>query len=222
MNYTGLTSGRAEMAGGDSALEFLGRAGFLARGIMYIVIGWIALQIAFGSLAKAVVYAVLGYGVLKYAIGAGAPQSSNKQSVDLTATLLRHTGGQVLVVVIGLALIGGGLYLGYQAWRERFLKERELGQLQRRSRRVVEWLGRVGGIARGIVSCSACSPAARPAGVDSKTDARPHRIPLNVTNGVTAQLRGCRSRLYRLIRVRRCNYRCAHPPDARPRRVDCG
>jgi len=33
---------------GTRALVFLGRAGFLARGIMYIVIGWIALQIAFG------------------------------------------------------------------------------------------------------------------------------------------------------------------------------
>jgi Domain of Unknown Function (DUF1206) len=198
----------------NSALEFLGRAGFLARGIMYIVIGWIALQIAFGNtsqqadrtgalhelsstsfglvalwvlvvgffgmtlwrlaeaiwpvgeeerkaakrvsaVAKAVVYSVLGYGVLKYAIGAGAPQSSNKQSQDLTATLLRHTGGQVLVVVIGLALVGGGLYLGYQAWRERFLKDMELGRLQRRTREVVEWLGRVGGIARGIVFVTA-------------------------------------------------------------------
>jgi Domain of Unknown Function (DUF1206) len=181
---------------------------------MYIVIGWIALQIAFGNtsqqadrtgalhalsatpfgvvalwvlvvgffgmtlwrlaeaiwpvgeeerkaakrvtaVAKAVVYAILGYGVLKYAIGAGAPQSSNKQSVDLTATVLRHTGGQVLVVVIGLALIGGGLYLGYQAWRERFLKDMELGRVQRRTRQVVEWLGRIGGIARGIVFITA-------------------------------------------------------------------
>jgi Domain of Unknown Function (DUF1206) len=144
----GHAAGRS--AGGSSALALLGRAGFLARGLMYIVIGWIALQIAFGhsrqqadrtgalhelsstpfgevalwilvvgffgmalwrlavaawppaaedrkptkrvtSVVKAVIYAVLGYGVLKYAIGAGAPQSSNKQSVDLTATLMQHT-----------------------------------------------------------------------------------------------------------------------------------
>jgi hypothetical protein len=188
----------------------LGRAGFLARGIMYIVIGWIALQIAFGhsgqqadrtgalhelsstpfgevalwvlvigffgmalwrlaeaiwppdaeerkavkrvvSVVKAVIYAVLGYGVLKYVIGLGAPQSSNKQSVDLTATLLRHPGGQVLAVLIGLALIGGGLYLAYQAWREQFRKNLQLGSLRPRTRKVVEWLGRIGGIARGIV-----------------------------------------------------------------------
>ena len=208
----GSAAGRAANSGG--ALAFLGRAGFLARGVMYIVIGWIALQIAFGhsrqqadrtgalhelsstpfgvvalwvlvvgflgmalwrlaeavwpptaegrkatkrvtALVKAVIYAVLGYGVLKYAIGLGAPQSSNEQSVDLTATLLREPGGQALAVVAGLALIGGGLYLGYQAWRERFLKDMQLGGLQTRTRRIVEWLGRIGGVARGIVFITA-------------------------------------------------------------------
>jgi Domain of Unknown Function (DUF1206) len=200
-------------AGGSGALALLGRAGFAARGLMYIVIGWIALQIAFGhsrqqadrtgalhelsstpfgqaalwilvvgfigmtlwrlseaiwptgegrkasarvlALAKAVIYAVIAYGVLKYAIGLGAPQSSNKQSVDLTATLLRYTGGQVLVVVIGLVLIGAGLYLGYEAWREHFLKDMQLGQLKTRTRKIVEWLGRIGGVARGIVFITA-------------------------------------------------------------------
>lgn len=203
----------ARRATGNGALAFLGRAGFLARGIMYIVIGWIALQIAFGksrqqadrtgalhaisatpvgevalwvlvigffgmtlwrlseaiwptgdgrkatarmlSLAKAVLYAVIAYGVLKYALGLGAPQSSNKQSVDLTATLMQHPGGRVVVVVIGLAFIGAGLYLGYQAWRERFLKDLQLGQLTTRTRNVVVWLGRVGGVARGIVFVTA-------------------------------------------------------------------
>jgi hypothetical protein len=194
----------------NGALTLLGRAGFLARGVSYVVIGWIALQIAFGktrqqadrtgalhalsatpfgaaalwllvvgffgmavwrlseavygdpidgrttgsrlmALARAVIYAVLGYGVLKYAIGAGAPQSSNKQTVDLTATLLRHPGGQAAVVVVGLVLIVSGLYIGYQAWRERFRRELELGQMAPRTRRIVEWLGRFGGIARGLV-----------------------------------------------------------------------
>jgi hypothetical protein len=196
-------------AGANQALELLGRAGFLARGIMYIVIGWIALQIAFGhsrqqadrtgalhelsstpfgavalwilvigffgmalwrlseaawpagesrkatkrvaAVAKAVLYVVLGYGVLKYAIGAGAPQSSDKQSVDLTATLLHAPGGQALTVVAGLILVGAGLYLGYQAWRAEFRQDLELGRLKTRTRRIVEWLGRAGGIARGIV-----------------------------------------------------------------------
>jgi Domain of Unknown Function (DUF1206) len=107
------------------------------------------------ALAKAVIYAVIAYGVLKYALGLGAPQSSNKQSVDLTATLMRYTGGKVLVVVIGLVLIGAGLYLGYQAWRERFRTDMDLGRLSPRTRKIVEWLGRVGGVARGVVFITA-------------------------------------------------------------------
>lgn len=197
-------------------MRLLGRAGFLARGLMYVVIGWIASEIAFGktstqadrtgalqafgrspggeialwllaigffgmaiwrlseaiygtpetdkrkviwtrltALAKAVLYAVLGYGVIDYAIGAGSPQSSDQQSVDLTATLMRHPGGRVLVVVIGLVLISAGLFLGYQAWRERFKKNLMLGQMGPRTRRIVEWLGRIGGIARGVVFITA-------------------------------------------------------------------
>lgn len=196
-------------------MRFLARAGLAARGVMYVIIGWIAVQIAFGhsrqqadrtgalhsisstpvggvllwllvigfagmalwrlsealygapgsgsskpgkrlaALARAILYGVIAYGILKYALGAGSPQSSDTQSVDLTATLLRHPGGQVLVVVIGLAFIGGGLYLAYQAWRKEFRRDLELGQMRARTRRVVEWLGEFGGIARGIVFLTA-------------------------------------------------------------------
>jgi len=214
--YSGRMTARrtGRRAASSAPMRFLARAGFFARGLMYIVIGWIALQVAFGktgqqadrtgalhelsgkpfgavalwilvigffgmalwrlaeaaygsadggrkatarlsALARAVIYAVLGYGVLKYAIGAGAPQSSDQQSQDLTATLLRHTGGQALVVIIGLAFVGGGLYVGYQAWRERFRRGLELGRLRPRTRRIVEWLGKAGGVARGIVFVTA-------------------------------------------------------------------
>jgi Domain of Unknown Function (DUF1206) len=218
--YGNLTSARparraGRRAANSPAMKWLARAGFVARGIMYAVIGWIALQIAFrhsgqqadkngalhtisstpvgafalwvlvigffgmalwrlseavygaagpdgrkaktrlGALARAVIYAVTGYGVLKYAIGTGGPQSTNQQSVDLTATLLHHPGGQALVVVIGLALAIGGLVVGYQYWKKQFLKNMNMGRASVRTRRVVEWLGRVGGVARGIVFLTA-------------------------------------------------------------------
>lgn len=210
---TARSSGRR--AANSKGLRWLARGGFAARGVMYVIVGWIAVQVAFGhsgqqadrtgalheigatpvggvllwllvigfvgmalwrlseavygspgssekktgkrlaALARAVVYAVIAYGVLKYALGTGGPQSSDKQSVDLTATLLKYPGGQVLVVVIGLALVGGGIYLAYSAWQEKFRKELELGQLPGRTRRIVEWLGKFGGIARGAVFTTA-------------------------------------------------------------------
>ena len=103
------------------------------------------------ALARVVVYGVIAYGVLKYALGEGSPQSSDTQSVDLTATLLRHPGGQALVVVIGLAFIVAGLVLAYKGWRKHFRRDLELGQMRAGTRRVVEWLGEFGSIARGIV-----------------------------------------------------------------------
>jgi uncharacterized membrane protein len=196
-------------------MRFLARAGLAARGVMYVIVGWIAVEIAFGhsgqqadrtgalhaiaatpvggialwllvigfigmalwrlseaaygtpgrdgrktgsrlaALFRAVVYGVIAYGVLKFALGTGGPQSSDKQSVDLTATAMRHPGGVFLVVVIGLALIGAGLYLAYQAWRKKFLGDLALGQLRTGARRAVEWLGEFGGIARGVVFATA-------------------------------------------------------------------
>ncbi len=198
-------------AANSPAMKWLARAGFVARGIMYAVIGWIALQVAFGhssqqadkngalhelsstpvgtfalwvlvigffgmalwrlseavygaagpdgrkakarlgALARVLLYAVTGYGVLEYAIGTGGPQSSNQQSVDLTATLMRHPGGKALVVIIGLVLIGAGLVQAYQYWKKKFLETLRTGEMSSRTRRVVEWLGRVGGVARGII-----------------------------------------------------------------------
>jgi hypothetical protein len=203
---------RGQAVTGSDEIGMLGRAGFLARGVMYIVIGWIALLLAFGktsqqadrtgalhelsttpfgavalwilvigffgmalwrlcqaafgghgmkpssrlmALARGVVYAVIGYGVLRYTLGEGSPQSSNQQAVDLTATLMRHPGGRIAVVIIGLAFIVGGVCVGYQAWRERFRKELRTGKMRPTTRRVVEWLGRVGGVARGIVFVTA-------------------------------------------------------------------
>jgi hypothetical protein len=217
--HPGHRTARARNAGrrakDSTALEYLARAGFLARGLMYVVIGWIAVEIAFGhtsqqadrtgalqefgrtpageialwvlvvgffgmalwrlsealcgpavdkghetiarlaAAGKAVVYAVLGYGALEYAVGAGSPQSGDTESVDWTATLMQHPGGRILVGAAGLVLVGAGLYLACQAWRKKFLDYLQLGQLRRETRRVVEWLGRAGGIARGAVFITA-------------------------------------------------------------------
>jgi hypothetical protein len=106
------------------------------------------------ALAKAVIYAVIAYSVLKFALGGGT-QSSDKESVDLTATVMKYPGGQVLVVVAGLALAGGGVFLAYAAWKEKFRKNLELGQIHGRLQRVVVWLGKFGGIARGAVFVTA-------------------------------------------------------------------
>ena len=49
---TARTRAKAHAEGARDQIGILGRAGFLARGVMYIVIGWIALLIAFGKTSQ--------------------------------------------------------------------------------------------------------------------------------------------------------------------------
>jgi hypothetical protein len=54
-----------------------------------------------------------------------------------------------------LALIAGGIYLAYEAWQRKFLDNLRTSRMRTRTRRVVERLGVTGGIARGVVFCTA-------------------------------------------------------------------
>lgn len=107
------------------------------------------------ALAKAVIYGFLAFSILKFALGVGAPSSSNQQSADLTATALRHPGGQVVVVAAGIGLIIAGAYIAYGAWRKNFLRQLSLAGTRSATRRVVTRLGQAGGIARGAVFAAA-------------------------------------------------------------------
>lgn len=192
-------------------MTWLARAGLAARGVMYVLVGIIAIEIAvegsqqqadragavrlvaqkplgslllwllvigfagmtlwrlseaiWGSneagghkashrlacLARTVLYAVVTYGILKYALGIGQPSSSDQQSQDLTATALKHPGGQLIVAIVGIVVAGAGLYMMYKAYQRRFLKHLRLGSASPATRKTVTRLGQIGGIARGFV-----------------------------------------------------------------------
>jgi hypothetical protein len=203
---------RAKRRAADNhVLPWLARAGLAARGVMYGLIGIIAIEIALGSkhqqadrtgavrlvaatpfgsvilwllvigfcgltlwrvsealwgenargghkasrrlvnLGKAVIYGFVTYGILKFALGLGAPASSDKQSVDLTATAFKYPGGQIAVGLVGAVVAVVGLNLAYQAFQARFLDDMRLGTASPAVRKTVTWLGIAGGIARGIV-----------------------------------------------------------------------
>lgn len=205
----------ADRAGRSRYLEMLARAGLAARGVLYLVIGVLALEVAFGgsrhqadqsgairtvaatpfgavllwllaagftglalwrlaeslsggpgtgrqqagsrvaALAKAVLYGVIAFGILRYALGLGAPASSNKEAIDLTATAMRHPGGRIAVGIAGLALVAGGAVVAYRAWEQRFRSELKLAEMGPRVRPVVIAFGRAGGVARGVVFAAA-------------------------------------------------------------------
>jgi hypothetical protein len=193
----------------------LARAGLVARGVNYLLVGSLAVQIAVGSggtqadttgalrtvashpggivvlwllaagfaglalwrfaeaaygqagpggrsalkrlasLALGVLYGCTCGVVVNFILGAGRGNSSDTESKTFTARLLAQSGGQVLVVLIGVAVaaVGIGVIIYGVRWEfARFLRKAEMSAA---TCRVVEWLGVTGYVTRGAVFCVA-------------------------------------------------------------------
>jgi hypothetical protein len=199
---------RARRAADSPAAHLLARAGLTARGVIYLLIGWVAVLVALGhssreadqqgalqllagkpyglvslwllaigfvayalwrlseaafgvsgepngagprlmSLGPAVIYAGLAY--LTFRVIYGTQRSQSGQQQDVTATVMHHAYGRWLVGIVGVAIVIIGLVLVGQGARRGFMKHLSTRQLSARQRRVIELLGVVGTIARGLV-----------------------------------------------------------------------
>jgi Domain of Unknown Function (DUF1206) len=213
---------------GQPALQMGARVGYAVSGVLHLLIGWIALQVAWSAspksadqsgalqsvagsslgrltlwvavlgflalglwqlasalavraggesskwavkakgIAKAVVYLVLAWTSFSFA--KGQPSSSKAQSADFTATLLSHTGGRLLVAVIGVVIIGVGGYHVMKGWTRKFLQD-----LAESPGIVATRAGVVGYVAKGValavvgvlfVSAAAQNSASKATGLD--------------------------------------------------------
>ena len=77
--------------------------------------------------------------------------SGNRQSKDVTAQLMAHTGGRWLVLAIGVGVVVAGIVIIVGAVRKTFAKQLRLTEMSPGTRHVVETFGKVGGTACGIV-----------------------------------------------------------------------
>ncbi|MFB7595857.1 DUF1206 domain-containing protein [Streptomyces sp. NPDC056160] len=207
--------GRARRAADSTAMAVAARAGFAARGLIYVLVGVIALQIAFdgegdgrqadrggalgelagkplGSVmlwavgvalagmalwrlseaavgqagadgakpskraaaaARCVFYAFVSFSVLSYAAGdkGSGSGASDKQTDDVTATVLAWPAGQWIVGAAGIAVVIAGLWISGRAVRKKFRRHLRTGSMSRRARRTADVLGVAGGTARGVV-----------------------------------------------------------------------
>ncbi|GAB7106648.1 DUF1206 domain-containing protein [Streptomyces phaeofaciens JCM 4814] len=225
-------NGRTEVerAARGSVVKGAARAGFAARGLIYLLVGVLALQIAFGdrgheadrqgalgeiaqqpfgvvvlwalgaglagmalwrlseavfgaagpegrtakkrlpALARSVFYGFVAYSVLALAAGSGdGGGSSDRQSKDVTARLLGVPAGQWIVGVAGAGIAVAGLWIGFRAVTRAYHEKLRLGQMSRRTRRLVDVTGVGGGAARGLVFAAAGGFAVR-AAVDYRPD----------------------------------------------------
>jgi Domain of Unknown Function (DUF1206) len=188
----------------------LARVGLVAYGVVHVLIGWLALQIAWGtsgrksadtsgalrtvadepfgrillwlvavglvalalwqsseavwgyrnrdgagrvrqqvtSGAKAVLYAGLGVSAASVALGSGSASSQTDQHT--TSGVLAWPGGQVIIVVAGLLIIGVGVAGVVKGVRRSFSEEIAASSMSAVARKGMERLGQVGYIGKGV------------------------------------------------------------------------
>jgi hypothetical protein len=95
---------------------------------------------------KAIVYGTLGVSAVHVATGS----KSKSKTTDYTAKLMDQPFGRWLVGLVGLAIIGYGVYLAYRGWSERFLEHLDPEGRSGDSGKAYRVFGKLGYIAKGI------------------------------------------------------------------------
>lgn len=198
----------AQQARDNPALEWLAKVGTAVYGVMYVVVGWLALQIAFGepagqasgqgalrkiahqpfgevllwvacagfvalvvwkaceavaghkdkdggkrvaaragSAAKAIVFAVLAFLAFQTVTGSSG---GGKSEDGYTAQLMQMPLGQALVVALGLAIAGYGVFSVYKGLSDKWRKSLESGGRSGDIGKAVTVLARTGYSSRGV------------------------------------------------------------------------
>jgi len=102
------------------------------------------------SLARGLIYA--GFAVVAFRFAAGSPGAGQDQEQEsMTARLVKHTSGRVLVAAVGLIVIAVGAGMVITGARRSFERELRTESMRRSTRAVVMRLGMIGNIARGGV-----------------------------------------------------------------------
>ncbi|MBC6611173.1 DUF1206 domain-containing protein [Hymenobacter sp. BT507] len=114
---------------GSGAKGIARRVGYAASGLIYASLAWYAAQLAMST----------------------ASNSDSNTRQTLTGKVLSWPGGEWLIMLVGLATIGVGLYQIYRAYSGTFHKNVKSSDIPADQQTKVYRLGQVGYTARGIV-----------------------------------------------------------------------
>jgi hypothetical protein len=102
-----------------------------------------------GVAGRGVVVLGLAAYAIKLTVGGGG-SSGNQTEQDATAGLLQLPAGPALVVAAGVVVLVAAGVLGYRGISRKFVEDLDLTKLPARASRVVELLGLVGYVAKGV------------------------------------------------------------------------
>jgi hypothetical protein len=152
------------------AVEHIGRQPLGAVGLVVVGVGLLAyalwrivegvvdpyrhgngpggLAVRAGAIGSAIINGAVGVAALKLAAGEHA---GGEDARPLAATLLREPWGIAALAVIGLSVLGAGIWQIYSAYSDKFAEHLDASRLTGWRRAWVFWSGRVGHAARGVV-----------------------------------------------------------------------
>jgi hypothetical protein len=113
---------------GDDAPGVAQRLGFAWSGFAYTGLALFALQLFAGT-------------------GGAGGQDSTHATI---AAVLNHPAGQLATVLIGLVALAAGIGQFVEAYRAEFKKDMKRGEMSKGEKEIVDTLGRLGMIARGV------------------------------------------------------------------------
>lgn len=102
------------------------------------------------SFVRALIYGGFAVSTVQLLVGSGGT-SQDAQQQGFTAKALSHTGGRLLVAVVGIVVAVVGLSMLWEGAAKKFEKLLRMEDMSPTTRRVVEKLGMVGTMARGLV-----------------------------------------------------------------------
>lgn len=104
-----------------------------------------------GYIGRGLIYAGLTWAVIKLVTGSGGGESQNQQAKETTAMLLDWPGGRWIVGLVGLAIVGAGVWNVYRGLSKKFEDKWRTGQMSRAEQQWGGYVGRAGHVARGVV-----------------------------------------------------------------------
>ncbi|MBH0774754.1 DUF1206 domain-containing protein [Nocardia bovistercoris] len=103
------------------------------------------------AVVSGITYALAFLVTLRFVVHGRLPAPSDAVARDLSARVLSWDGGQVVVLLAGIALLAFGVWQTLRGLRLDFLDDLRMGWMTRGARQAVVWLGRFGYAARGLI-----------------------------------------------------------------------
>jgi hypothetical protein len=103
-----------------------------------------------GYVASAVLYVTFALTAISLARSPRANADGNQKVTDITSGIMKNTGGRWLIGLVGVIIIGAGIYRLRVAKKGEVTKDVDMSGMSPERARITRWLGSAGEVGRGI------------------------------------------------------------------------